>query len=304
MSDKNKIIVILGPTASGKTALAVELARKLDGEIVSADSRQVYRGMDIGTGKDLESYGDLPYHLIDVADPKEVFDLAQFKKLAEAAITDITSRAKVPIVVGGTGLYLEALISNFQLAEVPADNSLREDLEHKTIEELFGMIQKYNTSFAANINNSDLNNKRRLIRYVEVFANSGQVTKKAESLYETLIIGLDCPKEELQSRIEDRLMKRLDEQEMVEEVNDLNRQGVTWERLASFGLEYKFIAWYLQDKIDYEEMVLRLQKASWQFAKRQLTWFRRWERSGQKINWIGPDDGARAYELALRFLRD
>ena len=302
--NKPKILVILGPTASGKTSLAVDLAQKFNGEIVSADSRQVYRGMDIGTGKDLEAYGDTPYHLIDVADPKEAFDLAQFKKLAEVAISDIVRRGKLPIIVGGSGLYLEALINNFQLAEVKADSKLRDMLEAKTIEEIFEIIQGHNPSFAAKINNSDLNNKRRLIRYAEVFAGSGQVTQKGEALYNPLIIGLNWPKEELAARIEARLTDRLDKQDMVEEVNDLNRQGVTWQRLEAFGLEYKFIAWYLQEKVDYEQMLEKLKKASWQFAKRQLTWFKRWEKSGTVINWFESGDFTGLDESLTKFLQD
>jgi tRNA dimethylallyltransferase len=301
---KSKILVIVGPTASGKTSLAVDLARKFNGEIISADSRQVYRGMDIGTGKDLEAYGEVPYHLIDIVEPNETFDLAQFKKLAEAAISEVLSRDKLPIVVGGTGLYVEALIDNFQLAEVKANSKLRDELEAKATDEIFEIIQANNPSFAAKINHSDVNNKRRLIRYAEVLLGSGQMSQKGESGYEPLIIGLNWPKEELRERIEARLMDRLDNQEMVEEVNDLNRQGVSWERLESFGLEYKFIAWYLQEKVDEEQMIDRLKKASWQFAKRQLTWLRRWQRSGAKITWCESGDFTDLDRQVTKFLQD
>jgi len=304
MKDKPKIVVILGPTASGKTGLAIKLARMFDGEIVSVDSRQVYRGMDIGTGKDLADYSQdgvkVFYHLIDVTEPNEVFDLAQYKQQAETAISDILNRNKLPIVVGGSGLYLEALINNYQLAPVKADAKLRDSLEAMSLDDIFAMIEKNNPSFSAKINHSDRHNKRRLIRYLEVFAQAGSVTSKGEAKYDSLIIGLDWPRPELNKRIHQRLVQRLDEQDMVEEVNNLNRQGLSWQRLESFGLEYKFIAWYLQEKIDYDEMVLRLERAIYQFAKRQMTWFKRWEKNGAKINWL--DNPVSAPELVEKFL--
>ena len=173
MSDK-KVIVILGPTASGKTAVGVKLAKALKGEIVSADSRQVYRGMDVGTGKDLAEYGKIPYHLIDVADPQEIFDLAQYQKLAFEAINDILRRGKLPIVAGGSGLYLQALVDGYQLSTVKPDAKLRAGLEQKTLAELQKILAKQNKIFFAKLNNSDRNNKRRLIRYIEI---TGQKAK-------------------------------------------------------------------------------------------------------------------------------
>ena len=304
-----KIVVILGPTASGKTSLGVKLATEFNGEIISADSRQVYRGMDVGTGKDLAEYGNIPYHMIDVADPKEVFDLAQYKKQAEEAISDILDRGKLPIIVGGSGLYLQALVDNYQLSTVKPDVDLRADLETKTLEELQDILESKNKTFFDKLNNSDRNNKRRLVRYIEVSTSDplptspllrgrsnapspyqgggwgGVSSSSNNKKYDTIIIGLTWPKEVLAERIERRLKERLDKEDMVEEVKGLHDLGVTWERLESFGLEYKFISQYLQEKISYETMFAKINLASNQFAKRQLTWFKRWERGGKEIVW-------------------
>jgi tRNA dimethylallyltransferase len=298
-----KIIVILGPTASGKTSLGVKLARDFNGEIISADSRQVYRGMDVGTGKDLAEYGNIPCHLIDVADPKAVFDLAQYKKMAEEAIEDILKRGKLPIIVGGSGLYLEALVDNYNLSTVKPDTNLRSELEAKSLAELQNILEAKNKVFFDKLNNSDKNNKRRLIRYIEISTSviasvakqsrfideiatpSTPLQARDDRKYEALIIGLTWPKEVLAERIERRLKERLDKEDMIEEVKGLHDNGVTWERLEAFGLEYKFISQYLQEKIDYEQMFIKLNTAINQFAKRQMTWFKRWEKLGKKIVW-------------------
>jgi tRNA dimethylallyltransferase len=343
IKNKQRILVILGPTSSGKTRLAVSLAAKYNGEIVSADSRQVYRGMDIGTGKDLDEYVirnqesgigkkknkfpipnsqfPIPYHLIDVADPKEVFNLAKYQKLAYEAIDDILSRGKLPILTGGTGLYLQAVIDGYDLSEVKPDSKLRAELEKKTIAQLFDIIQKTNKKFAEKINESDRKNKRRLIRYVEIlkaksmagrskntpspclpavaFAEEGEgegglsfvaLAKKEVGLipkrYDPLIIGISTDKEILNKRINKRLIERLEKEDMLGEVERLHREGLDWKRLESFGLEYKFLSLYLQEKLEYDEMVEKLFIAIRQFARRQMTWFRRWEKQGAKINWI------------------
>jgi len=299
-----KIPVILGPTASGKTGLGVELAWRLDGEIVSADSRQVYRGMDVGTGKDLLNYElritnceskrksktvKIPYHLIDVASPKTKFDLAKYQKLAYEAIVDILRRGKLPIVVGGSGLYLQAIVDDYELSAVKPDRKLRIELEKKSVAELFTMLKKINKTFAGKLNNSDRNNKRRLIRYLEIArnqkANKACKARKVNG-HEYLLIGLRPEKEELEKRIYERLIERLEKEDMVGEVERLHGEGVSWQRLEDFGLEYKFIAWHLEKKIDYETMVEKLNIAIRQFAKRQLVWFRRWEKQGREIEWI------------------
>jgi tRNA dimethylallyltransferase len=297
---KPKIIVIVGTTASGKTSLAIKLAQKYNGEIISADSRQVYRGMDIGTGKDLKDYEiisrivndkiqsvKIPYHLIDIINPQEKFDLAKWIKLAEKAIQDILLRKKLPIIVGGTGLYIQALIDGFQLSSIQANNALRKKLEKKSEEELLTILTKINKFFTTRLNNSEKNNKRRLIRYIEVLGQKGSVAqKKKNNKYDFLIIGATFPREELKERIYNRLINRLEKDGMVEEVKNLHKKGLSQKRLESFGLEYKFISKYLQNKLSYDEMVERLNIAIRQFAKRQMTWLKRWEKQGTKINWI------------------
>ena len=283
---KNKIIVILGPTASGKTKLAVELAEKFNGEIVSADSRQVYRGMDIGTGKDLAEYS-VPYHLIDVVNPKLRFDLAQYQKLAFAAIDDILGRGKLPILAGGSGLYLQAVIDNYKLSDAKKDLALRKKLEKLNAGELFKKLEKLSPNLAVKLNQSDKNNKRRLIRYLEILEQDKNFkSRKGQKKYEALLIGLSYSGEILKQRIFKRLMDRLKEQNMIGEVENLRAKGLSWKRLEEFGLEYKFISLYLQGKLQYEEMVEKLNLAIFQFAKRQLTWFKRWEKQGVKINWL------------------
>lgn len=314
MSISNKIIVILGPTASGKTKLGVDLAYKFNGEIISADSRQVYKGMDVGTGKDLSEYKikdkkskikNIEYHLIDIVNPNDEFNLTKYQKLAFKAISDILKRGKTPIIVGGTGLYLQAVVDNYNLNGAKPDKKLRENLEKRSIEELFSELKKINSKFADKLNDSDRKNKRRLIRYIEVMQN-----KEAQPLvsgptpatrYNFLLLGLTHSKEVLNERIYKRLVDRLEKENMIDEVKNLHEGGVSWKRLESFGLEYKFISLYLQEKMDYEEMVEKLNIASRQFAKRQMTWFRRWEKQRKKIYWIEGEE--QTEELVKEFLK-
>ncbi|MCU0679946.1 MAG: tRNA (adenosine(37)-N6)-dimethylallyltransferase MiaA [Planctomycetes bacterium] len=293
---KPKIIVVLGATASGKTGLGIKLAQDFNGEIISADSRQVYKGMDIGTGKDLQDYQIksgkkkiiIPYHLIDVVSPQQEFNLAKYKKMAEKAIADILKRKRLPIIVGGTGLYLQALIDNYDLSKRAPDLAFRKELEALTVLELWNRLKKENELFANNLNSSDRHNKRHLIRYLELAKESQEliVRTKKPSQFDALLLGLDWPKEILWERIKKRLLDRLEKENMVLEIKRLHRSGVSWERLESFGLEYRFIARYLQKQISYEEMIEQLFFAIRQFAKRQKTWFRRWEKQGRKINWV------------------
>ncbi len=285
-----KVLVILGTTSAGKTGLAVKLAAVLGGEIISADSRQVYKGMDIGTGKDLKEYlfkgKKIKYHLIDVVSPKQVFDLSKYQKLAFKAIEDVLSRGKLPIIVGGSGLYLQALVDNYKLTSVKPDLKKRAILEKLSLEELYKKLEKAKLEFASRLNNSDRNNKRRLVRYLEIIETPGEEgNKKGESKYDFLVIGLNCPDDILKVRILKRLNDRLEEG-LVEEVKGLYRAGVSYERLISFGLEYKFVSHYIQEKFEYEEMITKLNTALYRFAKRQKTWFRRWEKQGQKIKWL------------------
>lgn len=290
-----KVLVILGPTASGKTALAVQLAALFNGEIVSADSRQVYRGLDIGTGKDLKEYHfgqkNTPYHLIDVADPMEEFNIAKYQKLALKAINDISSKGKLPIIVGGSGLYLQALVDGYALVPGKPDLKRRAELEKMTTQELYAMLLKLKPDFAVSLNNSDKNNQRRLVRYLEI-AESGdhQKPSKKKLPYDFLVIGLQIDDDKMREKIQKRIVDRLDHEDMIGEVERLLEKGVSMAWLNSLGLEYRHIAWHLQEKLDYEEMITRLSLATYRFAKRQKTWFRRWEKQGRKITWVGGFD--------------
>lgn len=294
---KPKVLVILGTTSAGKTGLAVKLAATLGAEIISADSRQVYKGMDIGTGKDLAEYKvngkKIKYHLIDVVSPKQKFDLAKYQKLAFKAIEDVLSRGKLPIIVGGSGLYLQALVDNYVLTNAKPDLKKRAELEKLNLDELYKKLEKEKPEFAARLNNSDRNNKRRLVRYLEIIETPGEEgNKKGESKYEFLVTGLNCPDDILKIRILKRLNDRLEEG-LVEEVKGLHHGGVSFERLIGFGLEYKFVTNYIQEKFEYEEMITKLNTALYRFAKRQKTWFRRWEKQGQKIEWLKDLDEAK-----------
>lgn len=292
---KPKVLVILGPTASGKTKLGVDLARKFNGEIISADSRQVFRGMDIGTGKDLEEYGKgktkVKYNLISIADPKEDFDLAKYQKLAFKAIENILKRKKLPIIVGGSGLYLQAIVDNYDLSSAGPDRAKRDELEKLGAPELFKQLKKLKPDFAKKLNNSDKNNPRRLARYLEIVESGGAIDRRLNSPYEFLILGLDFPNEVLRSRVSYRLLKRFEEG-MIAEVQDLKKTGLSNERLESFGLEYRYINRHLNGELSYPEMIYELEIASYRFAKRQKTWFKRFEKQGGLINWLKDEKDA------------
>lgn len=282
----NKIIVILGPTASGKSDLAVKIAKKFNGEVVSADSRQVYKGMNLGTGKiTKKEMRGIPHHLLDVASPKTKFDVVKYKKLAEKEIEDILKRNKLPIVCGGTGFYIQAIVDNIIFPEVASDPKLRKKLGKQSIEKLLKILKKLDP---ARFETVDQKNKRRIIRAIEISKTLGKVPKlKSNPKYNSLQIGIDIDKETLKKNIEKRLVKRL-KQGMISEVKRIHNPpvggGVLWKKLIEFGLEYKFITLYLQGKISKQEMADQLKSAIWQYAKRQMTWFKRDER----IIWIHP----------------
>ncbi len=302
---KPKILVILGTTSAGKTAIGVKLASELGGEIISADSRQVYKGMDIGTGKDLNEYRikgkKIKHHLIDVVSPKQKFDLAKYQKLAFKAIAEIEGRGKLPIIVGGSGLYLQAIVDNYKLSSVKPNLAYRNELEKFSRVELFQKLESLKPEFAERLNNSDKNNSRRLIRYLEILQEGKkEKIKKPVSAYDFFVIGITCSEEILKDRINKRLDDRLKEG-LVAEVESLRADGVSFERLVSFGLEYKFVSQYLQELLEYEEMIVKLKTALWRFAKRQKTWFKRWEKQGQKINWVEDIKGARDILRANKF---
>jgi tRNA dimethylallyltransferase len=277
-----KIIVILGPTASGKSDIAVNLAKKFSGEVISADSRQVYKGMNIGTGKITKKEMEGIYHyLLDVASPKTRFTVAQYRKLALKAIDAIFENGKIPILCGGTGFYIQSVIDGIVLPEVKPDWKLRKNLEKKSTAELFAILKKLDKRRAGNI---DKNNPRRLIRAIEIVlkTNKGVPELQANPLpYPVLLMGIKKSDKELKSAIKKRLLNRLKEG-MIKEVEKLKKNGLSWKRLEEFGLEYRYIAQYLQGKINRDEMIEKLQKEIEHYAKRQMTWFKR----DKRINWI------------------
>ena len=287
-----KVIIIVGPTSSGKSDLAVLVAKRFRGEVVSADSRQVYKGMDIGTGKiTKKEMKGIPHHLLDVVSPKETFTVAKFKKLAEKTIKEINAKNKLPIICGGTGLYVDAFLYDWDIPKVSPKPEIRKSIQYKTTEELFKMHSGLDPARAATI---DKNNKGRLVRALEIVLATGAPVpsfkpfEKKNSPYEFIKIGIRTSNEELKSRIHTRLLKRL-KQGMVSEVEKLHRQGVSWKRLDSFGLEYRWVSRYLRGLINEEEMIKTLEKEIWHYAKRQMTWFKRdkntiWLNSPQKAS--------------------
>jgi tRNA dimethylallyltransferase len=300
--DKN-LIVILGATASGKTGLAVRLAHELKGEIVSADSRQVYKGMDLGTGKDLKDYCidgyNINHHLIDIISAQEEFNLFEFQTRFYEIYFRLIQKNILPIVVGGTGLYLESIIMGYELPPAPPDRELRETLQTKSMEELREILLSCGKHLH---NKTDLEDKNRLIRAIEIEKARRKESGKAvsELKINAAVFGIRWERSVLRNRITARLQQRLDEG-MIEEVAALQKSGLTWAKLESFGLEYRYIAQYLQDKINYEEMFVRLNTGIHQFAKRQETWFRRMERKGIEINWITGDDYNLIKESAQKY---
>ncbi|MEK7163024.1 MAG: tRNA (adenosine(37)-N6)-dimethylallyltransferase MiaA [Patescibacteria group bacterium] len=310
LSTSHKIIVVLGPTASGKSELAVKIARKFNGEIISADSRQVYYGLNIGSGKVLRDkkipksyfYKEIPHHLLDVASPKRTFTVAQYQKLAKKALKEIIKRGKIPIICGGTGLYIDALIYDYQLPNVPPQPKLRKQLEKKLTEELFQQLQKLDPRRAKNI---DKNNRRRLIRALEIILTTKKpigILRQAQdkkSKYDFLKIGIKKSPEKLKKLITQRLKKRI-KQGLIEEVKNLHqpfysapaegearqgrrgKQNLSWKRLDDLGLEYRYISRYLRGLISKKEMIEILKKEIWRYTKRQMTWFKK----DKKIHWI------------------
>jgi len=282
------MITILGPTASGKTPLAVALARKIGGEILSADSRQVYRRMDIGTGKDLGEYGEVPFHLINICEPGTKYNLFQFQQDFYDAYQDITGRGVRPILCGGTGLYIEAVLKGYKLSPVPQNPELRQRLEGKTLEELTEMLKELKRQNDSTMHNTtDVDSCQRAIRAIEIedYNLHTPMPKRELPAIPSVIIGVDIPREERREKITRRLKARLEEG-MVEEVKALLDEGIPAEDLIYYGLEYKFVTEYLTGKTTFDEMFQRLEIAIHQFAKRQMTWFRGMERRGFTIHWI------------------
>ena len=286
----NELICILGPTASGKTRYAVRVALKTDGEIISADSRQVYSGMDIGTGKDLDDYVvdgvAVPYHLIDIAEPGTKYNIFEYQRDFHSAFNNIVSRGKQPILCGGSGLYIQAATQGYYLPEVPPDNEFRDEMESRSLEELTQMLSNLKELH----NTTDTTSKKRVIRALEIarYQQQSQVKIQTYNPVPTRFIGMDVSREQRISRINNRLKERL-KGGMIEEVQSLLNRGVAPDNLIYYGLEYKYVTLYLTGKLSYNDMHQKLAAAIRQFAKRQMTWFRGMERKGLVIEWVNPD---------------
>ncbi len=282
------IIAVVGPTASGKTHRAVAIAEALDGEIISGDSRQVYKGMTIGTGKDLAEYGKIPYHLIDIVDAGEKYNLHKYLKDAHTAISDVKQRGRRPIVCGGTGLYIESLLNGLQLPDVPENKDLRRKLEGKTLDELTQIL----SSMKQLHNITDVDTAKRAIRAIEIqtyYVEHPEISDKiSPTPLDAIVFGVDIDRELRRRKISSRLRQRLNEG-MVEEIKGLIHSGISPDDLIYYGLEYKFITEYVIGKRSYDDMFTQLEIAIHQFAKRQMTWFRGMEKRGHKIHWLSAE---------------
>lgn len=285
------LLVILGPTAVGKTKLAVALANKLDGEIISADSRQVYKGMDLGTGKDLEDFEldgkQIPFHLIDIKEAGEEYNLFNFQQDFYIAYKDIIKRGKQPILCGGTGMYLEAALDKNALFEVPIDKNFRNSLESESQAELNDRLFKMNSK---QHNTTDIEDRERTLRALEIelYKQNNSAKAKKSPVKSAIIFGIDEEREILRDRIANRLRARLDAG-MVEEVKGLMNSGISAEKMNYYGLEYRFMSQFIMKEIDEEALFTNLVQAIRKFAKRQMTWFRRMEKRGHQINWISAE---------------
>ncbi len=287
MQTKYNLIVITGATAGGKTSVAVNLAHKLNTEIISADSRQVYRGMDIGTGKDLDEYvvdgQQIPYHLMDIVDAGYKYNVYEFQKDFFRVYQEIVDRGKLPILCGGTGLYIESVLKDYELIHVPVNEELRAKLENLTI----GELEKILVSYKKMHNRSDLDTTKRAIRAIEIaeFYATNKLEGKKNPEINPLIFAVKFERDQRRARITERLKERL-ENGMIEEAKKLVDAGLSFEDMEYYGLEYKYLAWYLSGRVSYDEMFEGLNTSIHRFSKRQMTWFRKMEKNGTKINWI------------------
>jgi len=292
----NKLIVILGPTAVGKSNLAVKLAKKFNGEIISADSRQVYRGMDIGTAKPTKKeMQGIPHHLLDVASPKKRFTVVQYRKLALEAINNILRKGKIPILCGGTGFYIQAVVDGILIPEVKPDWMLRSSLNKLETKELFKKLKKLDPKRAKTI---EQKNRRRLIRALEIIIKTKKPVpplKKEPLPYPILIIGIKRPFQKLKKRIKKRFLKWL-KQGLIKEVKNLRKSGLSWKKIEDFGIHYRVVVQYLQKRINYTEMIKNSIKEIQNYTKRQMTWFKK----DKRIHWI--KNYKEAEKLAKGFL--
>ena len=292
-----KVIVVVGPTSSGKTSLSIRLAKKFNGEIISADSRQVYKSLDIGTGKvTKEKMQGVAHHILDVMSPTDTYTVANFVKDSEIAIASILKNKHLPIITGGTFLYIDVLLGRISAPEVPPNKVLRKKLETKDTKTLFDILSEIDPNRALSI---DRNNPRRLIRALEIVEALGSVPKiKTKEKYNALILGIQIQKEKLKENIHIRLEERLNKG-MIDEVIQLLAGGLTHKRIEELGIEYKYISKYLQGSIDVNKMKQEIETKSWQYAKRQMTWLKR----DKEIKWIMPGDIKKAIELVREFLK-
>lgn len=282
----NKIIIILGPTSVGKSDFAVKIAGKINGEIISADSRQIYTLLNIGTGKiKNKEMKRIPHHLISIISPKKDFSVVQYKKLADKAIKNILDKDKIPIIVGGTGLYIQSIVDNICIPEVPPNKTLRRKLETKTNEELFRILKKIDPRRAEAI---DENNPRRLIRAIEIAKTLGKVPKfksSPDTNYQFLQIGLKLDNEKLKQRIEKRVKKML-KAGLLKEIKDVRQKGLSWKKFYEMGFEYKYPTLFIRGKINKDEMLEKMLTANYKYAKRQMTWFKR----DKRIKWFTAEE--------------
>ena len=294
------LVTLLGPTATGKTKLAAFLAKELNGEIISADSRQVYKFMDIGTGKDLSDYIvdniNVPYHLINIAEPTEEYNLYRFKSDFYQAFEKLTASGKLSFLVGGTGMYLSAILQNYKLRKADLSNNRISELENYSEEKLRGILLSIKPK---QHNITDLVSKKRIIKAILIEEANQFENSQSKNSISSLNIGMKLERFEIKKRITARLKKRLDEG-MLDEVNNLLEMGITHNKLSFFGLEYKFISQYLQGELNYNDMYQKLNSAIHSFAKRQMTWFRKMEREGVNISWFDGKD----YDAVLSFIRE
>ncbi|MCP4270939.1 MAG: tRNA (adenosine(37)-N6)-dimethylallyltransferase MiaA [Gammaproteobacteria bacterium] len=293
---KFNLLVILGSTASGKTKLAVQLAREVDGEIISADSRQVYRGLDIGSGKDLEEYEEIPYHLIDIVEPGYEFNVFDFQQYFFQAFNDVNQRGKLPVMAGGSSLYVDSILSGYQMVKVDENPTLRQQLasysDQQLVDELLRLKPKQH-------NTTNLLERDRLIRAIEIAEGEASANLPALPEIHPLILAIKWEREVTRQRITHRLKYRL-ENGMIEEVMNLHTQGVSWQTLEYYGLEYRLVAQFLQKKLNRNDMFQKLNTAIHQFAKKQDTWLRRLQKKGHPIHWL--DGTADIYKQSVDVL--
>lgn len=302
-----KVIVICGQTATGKSALAVRIAKKFGGEVISADSRQVYRGLDIGTGKIAKrEMAGIPHHLLDIANPQRRFTVAEFQTIAGEKIGEIISRKKVPVICGGTGFYIDSLFNNTDFPQVPPNHKLRKQLEKKNAEELYALLKELDPRRAKTI---DARNPRRLVRAIEIALyadrmrtkrrqNAERETRKNVPQYDTLWIGLTLPPEKLKKKISIRLFARIS-RGMIAEVKKLHAQGISWKRMDKLGLEYRYVSRCHRGLITEREMIEKLKTEIYRYAKRQMTWFKR----NKAIKWFSPSEKKKILKTVAEFLK-